>query len=112
ARVFARVQQHVLDDGICTLAMLDDLVEIALQHIRNLADLCAQLVIEASFRKRLPQLVNQLDRDGRKIVDEIERVLDLVGDAGGELTKRGKLLCLDQAVLRGTQVLKGLCQFT
>ena len=28
-RAFARVQQHVLDDGIRALAVLDDLVEIA-----------------------------------------------------------------------------------
>jgi hypothetical protein len=33
------VQQHVLDDRIRTLAVLDDLVEVALQSIRNLADL-------------------------------------------------------------------------
>ena len=32
ARAFARVQQHVLDDGIGTLAVLHDLVEIAAQH--------------------------------------------------------------------------------
>ena len=35
ARAFARVQQHVLDDGIRALAVLHDLVEIALQRIRN-----------------------------------------------------------------------------
>ena len=29
-RAFARVQQHVLDDGIRTLSVLHDLVEIAL----------------------------------------------------------------------------------
>ena len=46
ARAFARVQQHVLDDGIGALAVLHDLVEIALQRIRNLADLCSQLVVE------------------------------------------------------------------
>ena len=34
-RTFARVQQHVLDDGIGALAVLHDLVEIALQRIRQ-----------------------------------------------------------------------------
>ena len=34
------VQQHVLDDGVGALAMLHDLVEIALQRIGDLADLC------------------------------------------------------------------------
>ena len=35
ARAFARVQQHVLDDGIGALAVLHDLVEVALQRIRQ-----------------------------------------------------------------------------
>ena len=91
-RAFARVQQHILDDRIRTLAVLHDLVEIALQRIRNLADLCSQLAVEVRSGKRLPQFVNEFDRDRRKIVDEIERVLDLVCDAGGELTERGELL--------------------
>ena len=36
-----RMQQHVLDDGVGALAVLHDLVEIALQRIGDLADLCA-----------------------------------------------------------------------
>ena len=56
--------------------------------------------------KRLPQFVDQFDRDGREIVDEIERVLDLVRDAGGQLAERGELLRLDEAVLRGAQILQ------
>ena len=95
------MQQHVLDDGIRTLAVLHDLVEIALQRIRNLADLCSQLVVEVRTAKRLPQFVNEFDRNRREIVDEIERVLDLVGDTGGELTKRGEFLRLNKAVLCG-----------
>ena len=34
--------------------------------------------VSRSGAKRLPQFVNELDRDGREIVDEIERVLDLI----------------------------------
>ena len=64
-----------------------------------------------SASKRLPQFVDEFDRDGREIVDEIERVLDLVRDAGGQLPKRGELLGLDQAVLRGPQILQRLRQF-
>ena len=48
---------------------------------------------------------------GGEIVDEIERVLDLVRNAGGELAERGELLRLHQAVLRGAQLLQRLCQF-
>ena len=91
--------------------MLHDLVEVALQHVRDLADLCSQLVVEVGSGKRLPQFVDEFDRDGREIVDEIERVLDLVRDAGGQLAERGELLGLHQAVLGGPQIFQRLCQF-
>ena len=61
--------------------------------------------------KRLPQFVNEFDRDRREIIDEVERVLDLVRDASGELTERGELLRLHQAVLRGAQILQRGSQF-
>ena len=103
----ARVQQHVLDDRIGALAVLHDLVEIALQHAGQLVDLRAQLARRAA-RLRAPRRSSSMsstDSDG-EIVDEIERVLDLVRDAGGELAERGELLGLDQAVLRGAQILE------
>ena len=65
----------------------------------------------ASVLHGVLQLVDQLAGDGREIVDEIERVLDLVRDAGGELAERGELLRLHQAVLRGAQILQRLRQF-
>ena len=108
AGAFARVQQHVLDDGIGTLAVLHDLLEIAAQHVRQLVDLLARLVVDRQALHDALQLVDQLARDGREIVDEIERVLDLVRDAGSELTERGELLRLDQPVLRGAQILQRL----
>ena len=61
----------------------------------------ARLSVDLHSAKSFPQFVDQFDRDTREIVDEIERVLDLVGDTGGQLTERGQLLGLDQAVLRG-----------
>ena len=54
-------------------------------------------------RQHVIQFVDQLGRQRGEIVDEIERVLDLVGDAGGELAERGQLLGLHQPVLRGAQ---------
>ena len=65
-------------------------------------------VVELRALERLLQFVDQLDRDRREIVDEVERVLDLVRDAGGQLAKRGELLGLDQAILRGPQLLQRL----
>jgi hypothetical protein len=49
------------------------------------------------------QLVDQFGRKGREIVDEVERVLDLVRDARGKLAKRGHLLRLDKVGLRCLQ---------
>ena len=45
-RAFARMQQHVLDDGIGTLAVLHDLVEIAAQCIGQLVYLGPCFIVE------------------------------------------------------------------
>src|SRR5215831_18840860 len=52
----------------------------------------------------LLELVQQFDREAGEIVDKVERVFDLVGDAGGQLAKRGHLLGLDQPVLGAAQI--------
>ena len=110
-RAFTRVQQHVLDDGIGALAVLHDLVEIALQRIRQFVDFARALIVEVGTGQGVLQFVDQFAGDAREIVDEIERVLDLVRDAGGELTERGELFGLHQAVLCGAQVLQRFRQF-
>ena len=55
------------------------------------------------------QLIDQFGGDPRKIVDEIERVLDLMRDACGQLAERRQLLGLDKAVLSSAQVLQRGC---
>ena len=107
AGTLARMQQHVLDDGVGALAVLHDLFEIAFQHLRQLADLAALLLSSAALEQALRQFVDQLGRQRREIIDEVERVLDLVRDAGRKLAERGELLRLHQAVLRSTQIVKG-----
>ena len=102
----ARMQQHVLDDAVGAPAVLDDLGEIAVQHPGQIFDLGARRVGERRVLgcQHATQLVDQLARQLGKIVDEIERVLDLVGDAGGQLAERGELLGLDQPILRRAQI--------
>jgi hypothetical protein len=56
-----RMQEHILDDGIGTLAMLHDLVEIALKHVRNLADLSLKLAVKLGRSERFAQFINQFD---------------------------------------------------
>ena len=105
------MQQHVFHDRIGALAVLHHLLEIALQHVREFVDLFPRLVVELGRREHVVQLVDQFRRQRREIVDEVERVLDLVRDAGGELAERSKLLGLHQAVLRGAQVFERKRQF-
>ena len=108
----ARMQQHVLDDRIGALAVLHHLVEIALQACSISSSISLARRCRRSRRsQRLAQLVDQLDRERREIVDEVQRVLDLVRDAGGQLAERGELLGLDQTVLRGSELLERFRQF-
>ena len=88
------MQQHVLDDRIGTFAVLHDLVEIVAQRIRQFGYFSARLMVGLHTGQGFPQLVEQLSRDAREIVDKVERVFDLVCDARGQLTERSQLLCL------------------
>ena len=86
--------------------MLGDFFEVAGQHVDRLVDLGARVVVEGlqGRGRDLLQFLQQLDRQCGKIVDEVERVLDLVRDAGGQLAERRHFLRLHQAGLRCFQV--------
>jgi len=83
----ARMQQHILDDGVGAFAVVGDLVEIIAQRGGEIGDVGARLGVGLDLLQSLAQLVDQLDGDTGEIVDEVERVLDFVGDAGGELAE-------------------------
>ena len=100
------MEQHVFDDRVGALAVLHDLVEVAADGFEQLVGLLAPSVVERRCLDHVGKFADQLARQGRKIVDEIERVLDLVGDAGGELAEGSELLRLDQPVLRLAQVVE------
>src|SRR5262249_843716 len=57
ARSFARVQQHVLDDGVRALAVLNDLVEVVEQGVRQLGDFTARFIITRHSVHGFPQFV-------------------------------------------------------
>ena len=76
----------------------------------ELVDLLARLVVERGRLQNVVQLVDQFRRQRGEIIDEVERVLDLVRDARGELAERSQLLGLDQAILRGAQFVERLRQ--
>jgi len=52
------MQQHILDDRIGALAVLYDLFQIALEHLRELVDLSPHLAVE---RRRLEHVVQLVD---------------------------------------------------
>ena len=81
--------EHAFDDAVGAPPVLGDLFEIAGQHSDDLVDIGALIVVEHRQRRRggLLQLTQQLDRQIGKVVNEVERVLDLVGDAGSQLTQ-------------------------
>ena len=82
--------QHALDDAIGAASVLGYLFQIAGQHPDRLIDPGALVVVERADRwsSGLLQFAEQLDREVGEIVDEVQRVLDLVGDAGGQLATR------------------------
>ena len=97
--------QHRLHDAVGTFAVLGDLLQVAGQQCRDVVDLRALICRSARLRRRdrFLQFPQQIDGQFREVVDEVERVLDLVRDAGGELAERGHLLRLDQIGLGGFQ---------
>jgi hypothetical protein len=58
ARSFSRVQQHVLDDGVCALTVLYDLVEIVAQRVRQFGYLTARFVVEIPAFESILQFVD------------------------------------------------------
>src|SRR5215472_7686975 len=86
--------------------MLGDLFEIAGKHLNRFVDLSTLFVVQYGDDRSGGrfQLVEQLDRKSCEIIDEIERILDLVGNARSQLAERGHLLRLDQTGLGGFQI--------
>ena len=74
-----------------------------MQRFHQFGDLTAILIAQTRVLQCVLQLIEEFGGDPREIIDEVKRILDLMRDAGGELTERGELLCLDQPILCGPQ---------
>ena len=105
---FARMRQHAFDDVVGALSVLDDPLEVAGQRGEDFVDIAALFLFQRRERRGglLLQFVEQFDRKAGEIVDEVERVLDLVRDSGRQLAERGHLFGLDQAGLRRLQLVQ------
>ena len=77
------------------------LPRFAAQRRYQVLDLILVILFERGNRRLdfFLEFAEQLAGDFGEVVDEVERVLDLVGDAGGELAERGHLLGSDQVLL-------------
>ena len=91
--------------------MLDDLLQVVLEQAGQFVDLVADILAQRHRLQHVIQLVGQLRRYRGKIIDEVERVLDLMRNAGGELAEGSELFGLDQPVLGGAQLVERFCQF-
>jgi hypothetical protein len=109
ATAAARVQQHALDDAVGAAPMFNNFFQIAGQHLDCLVDFGTRVVVELSNHRsrRVLYLIQQLNREPGEVVDEIERVFDLVGDAGGQLAECSHFLRVDQICLGRLQFAQG-----
>ena len=105
-RTLARMQQHVLDDGVCALAVLDHLFKIAFQHLRKFVEFLPFFFVKHNRFESVTQLIDQFLGESREIIYKVQRILDLMSNARGELAERCQLLGLDQTVLRGAQIVE------
>ena len=99
ARSDAAVVHHRTDDGVGPGAVLLDL-------LRVLREVGQQGLRLGAFPgvQRHAEVAGELTREGGEVGDEVEGVLDLVGDAGRERTEAGHRLLVHEAGLRGLEV--------
>ena len=109
ARTLAGMRQHALDDGVGAAAVLADLPQIVDQCGQQILGVGAPVVAERGegLVQDVPKFSEKLGREVGEVVDEVERILDLVGDAGDQLAQERQLLRLDQIVLRPLQFGEG-----
>src|SRR5262249_11089949 len=66
ARALARVEKHVLDDGISALAVLHDLLEVTTQHVHELGQLITGLSVEFCPFQSLSNFIDELGGHSRE----------------------------------------------
>ena len=108
----SRVRQHPLHDAVGPSAVLAHLAHV---HVEVVEDLRQQIPVDFAVLARrllhlLLQLVDQLPRERGEVVHEVERIADLVRDAGGKRAERGELLLHHDLFLRAAETLERILQ--
>ncbi len=86
-----------------SLAVLYYLFEIAAEHIAKFRHFSGDFRVQLRLFQRALKIINQFGGYRREIIYEVERILDLMRNPGGQLPERSEFLGLHQAVLRGSQ---------
>ena len=101
--------QHILHDAVGPFAVGTDAFQVAGQVLRNVAQQ-PPLVVghrNAVFVQHFLKFGQQLFRRFGEVLDEVQRVADFVGHAGGQLPQGRQLFAGDYLVLRLVQVAHG-----
>ncbi len=104
---------HRAHDAVGAFAVFVDSPGVFYEVVNDVGNLGPRFFIQfgglsGKFHLKLGRQVN---RDIRKIDDEIQRVLDLVGDAGSDRSEGGQLFLGDDLVLHGLQFREGGDEF-
>ena len=104
--------EHTSDNTVGTLAMLGYFQYILVEGIENVFDVgkgvsSKKLLV---LHEHLPQLLDQLQGQVRKVVDKIQGVAHLMGDASRQDPQRGKMLLHEQLILRLLKLPQGVFQ--
>lgn len=103
------VEQHALDDAVGALAMFVDLACVAgeiVEEIFHVVDV--GLATVADFGDFFTEFFHEFHGEFGEVVDEVEGVLDFVGDAGGESAEGSEFLLDDELILRGLDAFIGV----
>ena len=112
ARAAASELRHALDDGVGAAPVLQHQAEVVGQDRGGVVDLGAERRIEVGIGavKCLTDLLAAVPRELGEVEDEVERVLELVGDAGGEHAHGGHLLLQGELFLCAQHLLVALLE--
>lgn len=81
--------QHRLDDPVRALAMLGGRFQVTCQCHDDVVHFVPPILVQRGLGRfdRILQFVQQFNGDFREVIDEVQRVLDFMCDAGGELAQ-------------------------
>ena len=98
--------EHVMDDAVGAFAVLVYTLQVAGQIVRDILDQGPLGVAESRpvLIDNFQQFRHHFHGDLREVIDEIQGVSDLMGDAGGELAQGRQLFLHDDLVLGPAQL--------